>query len=757
MKVLSQAGSIQRKLNVIVMTTTFFALLMAGTAVVVFDVRNQIATLKSDLVVQADIVALASTSALTFDDTRVARENLAMLRARPAISSAAIYNAQGQLFATFASGDADGGPAPIQAPAVGVQLDRNWVTVARPVISNRDTIGTVFLQARHDLLQRVLEYLGALAAIFFASLAAALLLSNRLQSRLTGPILAISNVASRVVRSRNFNLRAPRLSNDEVGSLADAFNDMLHELGKRAGTLEEANLALLESDERYQLAVQGSSAGLWDWDMLADTMVFSPRVREMLGYTLFQFPDRPDSIRKVLHPDDIKRLRGHLRGHLRDGREYQFECRLRTGAGEWRWYSIAGVAVKHEGGKPYRMAGSMIDITERKAAEQTLHEASRAKDEFLATLAHELRNPLAPIRTGLEILKKDAGNGPPSQRARAIIERQLVHMIRLIDDLLDISRISSGKIRLEKQRITLRAVVESAVETSRPGIEAGHHRLVLQLPADEVELDGDLTRLAQSVANLLNNAAKYTPSGGSIRLQAGRDGDHAVIEVQDSGVGIPAEMLDRVFQLFAQVGRTIDRSQGGLGIGLSLVRSLVELHGGTVTAQSEGTGLGSTFTLRVPCLPTAGAVASPRPPESTSAPAPLAAREGVRVLLADDNVDAADTMSAVLQMSGHEVKTVYSGFEALRAAVQFSPDVILLDIGMPGMSGYQVAQQLRADARFDQTLLVALTGWGSENDRTLALQAGFDHHLTKPVDHLALEPLLRRAAHSRAAPETPAA
>ena len=757
MKVLSQAGSIQRKLNVIVMTTTFFALLMAGTAVVVFDVRNQIATLKSDLVVQADIVALASTSALTFDDTRVARENLAMLRARPAISSAAIYNAQGQLFATFASGDADGGPAPIQAPAVGVQLDRNWVTVARPVISNRDTIGTVFLQARHDLLQRVLEYLGALAAIFFASLAAALLLSNRLQSRLTGPILAISNVASRVVRSRNFNLRAPRLSNDEVGSLADAFNDMLHELGKRAGTLEEANLALLESDERYQLAVQGSSAGLWDWDMLADTMVFSPRVREMLGYTLFQFPDRPDSIRKVLHPDDIKRLRGHLRGHLRDGREYQFECRLRTGAGEWRWYSIAGVAVKHEGGKPYRMAGSMIDITERKAAEQTLHEASRAKDEFLATLAHELRNPLAPIRTGLEILKKDAGNGPPSQRARAIIERQLVHMIRLIDDLLDISRISSGKIRLEKQRITLRAVVESAVETSRPGIEAGHHRLVLQLPVDEVELDGDLTRLAQSVANLLNNAAKYTPSGGSIRLQAGRDGDHAVIEVQDSGVGIPAEMLDRVFQLFAQVGRTIDRSQGGLGIGLSLVRSLVELHGGTVTAQSEGTGLGSTFTLRVPCLPTAGAVASLRPPESTSAPAPLAAREGVRVLLADDNVDAADTMSAMLQMSGHEVKTVYSGFEALRAAVQFSPDVMLLDIGMPGMSGYQVAQQLRADARFDQTLLVALTGWGSENDRMLALQAGFDHHLTKPVDHLALEPLLRRAAHSRAAPETPAA
>ncbi|MCY7317976.1 MAG: response regulator [Ramlibacter sp.] len=754
MKVLARAGSIQRKLNVIVMTTTFFALLLAGTAVVLFDVRNQIATLKSDLVAQADIVALASTSALTFDDPRVASENLAMLRARPAISAAAIYNAQGQLFATFQSGAVEGGPAPERAPAVGVQLDRDWITVARPVVSNRDTIGTIFLRARHDLLRRVLEYLGALTAIFFTSLAAALLLSNRLQTRLTGPILAISSVASRVVRSRNFNLRAPRLSDDEVGSLADAFNDMLHELGKRAGTLEEANLALLESDQRYQLAVRGSSAGLWDWDMLADTMVFSPRVREMLGYTLAQFPDRPESIRKVLHPDEHQRIRGALRGHLRDGREYQFECRLRTGAGEWRWLSIAGVALKQGDGKPYRMAGSMVDITERKAAEQTLHEASRAKDEFIATLAHELRNPLAPIRTGLEILKKDTGNGPPSQRARAIIERQLVHMIRLIDDLLDISRISSGKIRLEKKRISLRAVIESAVETSRPGIEAGRHRLALELPAEEVEFDGDLTRLAQSLANLLNNAAKYTPSGGSILVRASRDGEQAVIRVQDSGVGIPAEMLDRVFQLFAQVGRTIDRSQGGLGIGLSLVRSLVELHGGSVTAESEGTGRGSTFTLRVPCIP---ACVAPLLPDPTHAPAAAPVHEAVRVLLADDNVDAADTMSAVLEMSGHEVKTVYSGPEALQAAPLFSPDVMLLDIGMPGMSGYQVAQQLRADARFDQTLLVALTGWGSENDRALALQSGFDHHLTKPVDHLALEPLLRRAAHRRTEPETPAA
>jgi PAS domain S-box-containing protein len=742
MKALARAGSIRRKLNAIVMLTTFFALLVAGLAVVAFDVRNQVVTLRNDLRAQADIVALASASALVFDDPKVARENLSILRARPGVAAAAIYDVRGTLFASYKAGEIDSGPLPGRAPAPGVQLDRDWVTVARPVVSNGDTIGTVYLQAQHDLLPRVFEYLGALALIFLVSLGAALLLSNRLQARLIGPILAISEVAGKVMHSRDFNLRAPRLSDDEVGSLADAFNAMLQELGKRAGTLEQANRALRESDERYQLAVRGSSAGLWDWDMAGDTNFFSPRVREMLGYTLEEFPNQASAMRNVLHPQDRARVSDALRAHLQDDLPYQVECRLRHRSGDWRWFMVAGAALKDAAGKPYRMAGSIIDITERKQAEQTLHEASRAKDEFLATLAHELRNPLAPIRTGLEILKKDAGNGPPSQRARGIIERQLVHMIRLIDDLLDISRITSGKIHLERKPMALRTVIESAVETSRPGMEAGRHQLEIDLPAEEIRIDADFTRLAQSVANLLNNAAKYTPAGGRILLQVRRDGDDALIRVQDNGVGIPPEMLGRVFQLFAQVGRTIDRSQGGLGIGLSLVRSLVELHGGSVMAQSAGAGRGSTFTIRVPCLAPALGAAVAAPP-ATAAPV---AREGLRVLLADDNVDAADTMSAMLEMSGHAVRTVYCGQEALDAAAAFAPDVMLLDIGMPGMSGYELAQRLRADGRYANTILVALTGWGSESDRALAMEAGFDHHLTKPVDQHALEPLLRRAA-----------
>jgi PAS domain S-box-containing protein len=657
------------------------------------------------------------------------------------VAAAAIYDADGMLFATYHSGVNDSSPLPERAPAPGLELDRDWVMVTRPVVSNRDIIGTVYLQAHHELLPRVLEYLGALTVIFLTSLAAALLLSNRLQARLTRPILAISDVAGKVMNSRDFNLRAPRLSDDEVGSLADAFNAMLQELGKRAETLEQANRALRESDERYQLAVRGSSAGLWDWDMSGQGIFLSPRVREMLGYSLAEFPDHTSSIRGVLHPDDRNPVRHALRAHLRRRAPYQIECRLRTGSGTWNWFMVAGTALKDAAGKPYRMAGSMVDITQRKAAEQTLHEASRAKDVFIATLAHELRNPLAPIRTGLEILKKDAGNGAPSQRARDIIERQLVHMIRLIDDLLDISRISRGKIRLEKSRLPLRTVIESALETSRPGVEAGRHQLVLDLPDEPIQLDADFTRLAQAVANLLNNAAKYTPAGGRILLKVRREGREAVIAVQDNGVGIPPGQLERVFQLFAQVGRTIDRSQGGLGIGLSLVRSLVELHGGSVTAQSGGAGQGSTFTIRVPCVPPGDAPAA----APAAALAPAGGRDGLRVLLADDNVDAADTMSAVLEMSGHEVCTVYSGRQALEAAPGFAPEVMLLDIGMPGMSGYELAQQLRADPRYDNTVLVALTGWGSETDKAQAMAAGFDHHLTKPVNLHALEPLLRRA------------
>jgi CheY-like chemotaxis protein len=328
------------------------------------------------------------------------------------------------------------------------------------------------------------------------------------------------------------------------------------------------------------------------------------------------------------------------------------------------------------------------------------------------------------------------------------MERQLAHMVRLIDDLLDISRINSGKIHLETSRTRLNAAVESAVEISRPAMEARGHELRVELPAQRIELIADTTRLAQALGNLLNNAAKYTPPQGHIGLKARQEGATAVIEVSDDGAGIPANMLESVFSLFTQVGRTLDRAQGGLGIGLYLVRSLVELHGGTVVATSEGPGRGSVFTIRVPCL------MQPSPPPATqpgTLPAGSADPQGLKVLVVDDNVDAAETLATVLQMTGREARTVNDGPGVLEAARDFEPDIVLLDIGLPGMSGYEVARQLRADAGLGRTVLIAVTGWGSEDDRRRSRDAGFDEHLTKPVDLAVLEPLLRRFT-----PESPA-
>jgi PAS domain S-box-containing protein len=736
-----QSRSLRHKLNFIVVAATVLALGLSGVALVLFDLRNQSQSIRHDLAAQADIVGLASSAAFAFDDAKAATENLRALRANPAVAVAALYNERGQLFASYDAHPGDSEVPPVRAQPPGHHLDSEWMRLWRPVIVNRSVVGSVYVQARHNLGPRALEYLFVLGAILAAALLAALLLAERLQRGVTRPLVALGDVAQGIMRG-NFSLRARKTSHDEVGALVDAFNAMVDELDRRARTLEQANAALRASEERYQLGIRGSSAGMWDWDLRERTMFYSPRLKSMLGYSEAEFPDKPESMLLVVHPDDVAAVRAALRDHLMRDKPYHVEVRVRLRSGEERWFAIAGTALRDEHGRPFRMAGSVVDVHERKQAETVLREANRAKDEFIATLAHELRNPLAPIRTALEILKLDRGNGPASQRARETMERQLAHMIRLIDDLLDISRITSGKIRLEKKRVALAGALESAVETSRPAIEAGRHALDVQLPAETIELEADATRLAQSVANLLNNAAKYTPPGGHIVLRAWREGGCAVIEVRDNGVGIAPEMLEQVFTMFAQVNRTLDRAQGGLGIGLSLVRSLVGLHGGSVEAASDGPGRGSTFTIRLPCLPAAAPAAAEGRAEAGSAPA----ARGLKVLVVDDNVDAATTLAAMLDMLDYRTRTVHSGLDVLAAAHAFEPDVVLLDIGLPGMSGYEVARQLRADPKVAQTWIIAVTGWGAEADRQRGREAGFDHHLTKPVNVEELLALLRGVA-----------
>jgi signal transduction histidine kinase/ActR/RegA family two-component response regulator len=371
----------------------------------------------------------------------------------------------------------------------------------------------------------------------------------------------------------------------------------------------------------------------------------------------------------------------------------------------------------------------------RHRAEQALLLADRRKDEFLATLAHELRNPLAPIRTGLDILRLRSGDAQATQRATDIMERQLRQMVRLVDDLLDVSRINTGKFAIKMGQVELKAVVNDALEVVRSYIDLHGHELVIDLPDRPVFLHGDATRLAQILSNLLNNAAKYTNRGGRVSLTARVEDKNLIVCVADNGIGIASDMLANVFEMFVQVDSTLERTNAGLGVGLSLARRLVELHHGSIEAHSGGINRGSEFTVRLPI------VVAPEMPTKTS-PAAFISAETYRILLADDNVDFVNSIGALLSAMGHSVVITHNGPDALTAAARFCPDFAFLDIGLPQMSGYDLARGIRRLSCGPMTMLVAVTGWGQEKDRQLAFEAGFDLHMVKPVRFEQIEEIL---------------
>jgi two-component system, sensor histidine kinase len=387
--------------------------------------------------------------------------------------------------------------------------------------------------------------------------------------------------------------------------------------------------------------------------------------------------------------------------------------------------------------RQYQIRGYLV---ERAAAEESLRAADQRKDEFLATLGHELRNPLAPLLTGLHLLQLTTSKEPAAIRACAVMERQISHLVRLVDDLLEVSRITRGIIDVHREPLDLRTTIRAAVETSRPAIAIANHTLHVDLPTDPVIVSGDAVRLIQVFANLLNNAAKYTNAGGHISIAARVESDDVVVRVKDDGIGIDPANLKTVFEMFTQVDRSNRRTQGGLGIGLTLARSLVAMHGGTVAAHSRGPNTGSEFEVRLPL-----ASASPElvlDQLSTRAIGPR------RILVVDDNHDAADTLASLLSAFGAIVCVAYNGRDALEKVESFGPDVTVLDIGMPGMDGYEMARRIRADGRHEDMLLIALTGWGQEHDRRRSRAAGIDHHLVKPPDIAKLKDLLTASARS---------
>jgi hypothetical protein len=447
--------------------------------------------------------------------------------------------------------------------------------------------------------------------------------------------------------------------------------------------------------------------------------------------------------RSVHHPDHADRVTQRIRHCFETGEVWEDTFPLRGRDGTYRWFLSRAVPIRDKGGRIWRWVGTNTDVTEQRAAEEALREADRRKDQLLAMLAHELRNPMAPVLNAVYLLKRKAPQDDELRWATDIVERQLKQMARLVEDLLDVSRIGCGKVALRKEVVELSDVVAGAVETTGALLEERRHELSVSLPAGPLRLEADRDRLEQTLVNLLSNAAKYTEPGGKIGLSAEPEGTFVAIRVRDSGIGMSPAFLAHAFEMFRQAEEGGRRSRGGLGIGLSLVRRLVEMHGGSVTAYSAGRGQGSEFTVRLPLL--CGATEALPSPQAVDHPVELPSH---RILVVDDNVDAARSLGRLLELDGHVVRVVHDGPQALAAFEAETADVVLMDIGLPGMDGYEVAREMRRRAGGEGVTLAALTGFGQEEDHRRSVEAGFDHHLVKPVQYETLRSVIAR--HVRA-------
>ncbi len=494
---------------------------------------------------------------------------------------------------------------------------------------------------------------------------------------------------------------------------------------------------------RLQLAaiVESSDDAIIGMDLEGIIRSWNRGAEQLYGYTAEEIVGKPLSLLiPPDHPDELPTLLERLRS---GERIEHFETVRVCKDGRRVYVSLSISPIKDESERIVGASKIARDITERKRLYEQLQEADRRKDEFLAILAHELRNPLAPIRNALQIIRLAGDNKASVEKAAVVMERQLQQMVRLIDDLMDVTRIARNKMKLRQERVELGTVVRNALETSRPLIEAAGHELTVALPDEPILVDADSARLSQVFSNLLNNAAKYTERGGRIAVTLQREGSHAVLRVKDAGIGISAEHLPHLFEMFSQVERSLERSQGGLGIGLNLAKRLTEMHGGTIEVHSEGLNKGSEFIVRLPAVsdsPTQPHIAA----ELEDKPVP----QRCKVLIVDDDEDTVTSLSIMLRILGHEVLSAHDGVQALEAAKSFRPDVVLLDIALPRMNGYEAARRIRQESWGENMKLVALTGWGQEEDKRRSIEAGFNHHLTKPMEPTALEVLLKELCPS---------
>ncbi len=751
--------SIRGKLLLVVATTALLALVIAGAALVNYDLRTYEESRVTDLDTLADVLAAAAGPALAFRDTREANDSLALLRVRPTILAGALLSSDNEIFASY-SPEELGSIKLLDGMQRGHRIQGSRIVLVKPVIEKGERVGSLYLVAKYEAARRLADTVVIVAAVLAFSLICAVAASIWLQRTFIRPILDMTNASRHVMEERDFSVRVQKTTEDEVGYLVDTFNAMVDEVGRRSAELVEANRgltreiderkaaedALVESEGRFRVLADNAPVLIWINDQ-SGCMFVNREYLTFAGRPLEQLAGA--GWIELVHKDDIEKTTAGYALAVERRTRFEVEHRLLRHDGQYRWFKSIGVPRFKSDGTLVHYVGCSFDITtikdyiaELDVAEQALREADRKKDEFLAVLSHELRNPLNPIRNAAAILHLSPGTSDVEWAAN-VIERQSQQLARLLEDLMDAARITQGKLELRKDRVSLAAIVHAAVETNRALFKANDQQIDIDLPVEQIHLEADQARMAQVLGNILNNAAKYTGTGGRILLTAGRQDGRVVISVKDNGTGISAEDLPHVFELFMQSRAHTARAAGGLGIGLALVRVLVEMHGGTVEARSPGPGKGSEFVVSLPAAD-AGALQ----PDAASSPFPAAARR-LRVLVADDVADSADSLAILLRTLKHEVHVARDGPQALEVARQVRPDAAILDIGMPGLTGYEVATRIRRHDWGRKITLIALTGWGQQHDIALSQRAGFDHHMTKPADTSLLARYLAMAAAAR--------
>ncbi|HEU4780773.1 MAG TPA: ATP-binding protein, partial [Steroidobacteraceae bacterium] len=572
--------SLAGKLMVVMLVTTAIALTSAGAALLYTDLRDNRAAWAEDLRTEAAILALGVTPALSFNDREYAQRSLDALQARQSIGAAALYEADGSVFAQYVRADqSDPPPTLPQLPdAGGLYIDGERVLVMKPVVQGGEVLGTIYLRAEYDVKGRVRAYLNVLGAVMIIGLIAALLVSTWLHQVVSRPMESMATVAQAIIERRDYSFRAEKTTDDEIGVVIDAFNKMLDEVQSHARALET-------SEKLYRAIGESINYGVWVSDAEGRNIYTSDSLLRLIGQTQEQASNFGWG--DILHPDDVEETMAAWKECARSGNNWYREHRMLGIDGKYHSILAQGLPIRDAAGKVQRWAGINLDISRLKNTERALLEADRRKDEFLATLAHELRNPLAPIRNAVRILDSDAADERQRKWGREVIARQVQRMSLLLDDLLDVSRITRGQLELKKDYVDLKSVIGIAVETARPLLDAKQHQLSVSLPPENIKLEADPLRLSQVIGNLLTNAAKYTDPEGRIALIARHENAELVIGIRDNGVGLTQESLPGLFTMFSQVNSAIDRAEGGLGIGLALVKGLVGLHGGRVEVRSE--------------------------------------------------------------------------------------------------------------------------------------------------------------------------